>query len=143
MADCSKILLEYDGAISLSRTDRKSLRSARNAITKKIKKYFSENEQCPQVEFIGQGSFSMGTIIKSLNHDYDIDIGVYLRGLSNYRNHWHKPETVSQWLINALLNHTSESPINKKRCIRIIYSRKIGKKNLAYHVDLPIYVVNF
>src|SRR3972149_2206369 len=140
MADCSKTLLEYGEAISLSRTDRKSLRSARNAITKKVKKYFSENDQCPQVEFVGQGSFSMGTIIKSLNHDYDIDIGVYLRGLSNYRKYWPKPETVSQWLIDALQNHTSENPINKRRCIRIIYSRKVGRKKLAYHVDLPIYV---
>jgi tRNA nucleotidyltransferase (CCA-adding enzyme) len=90
MANCSDDFLRFNNSISLSRTDRKFLRSARNSVTKKIKKYFSENTECSKIEFMGQGSFSMGTIVKPVNGDYDIDVGVYLRGYSNYRNNWPK-----------------------------------------------------
>jgi hypothetical protein len=145
MADCTDILKKFDAAISLNSTDRKYLRSARSAITKKILSYFSEYPQCPKIEFKGQGSFSMGTIIKPLQGDYDIDIGIYLRDLSNYCDDWPKPETVSQWLLRALSNHTSTPVENKRTCVRIYYKPISANKDIAYHVDLPIYVeyVNF
>src|SRR4051812_43025400 len=98
MADCSDQFLRFDDAISLTKVDRRFLRAARTAITKKITKYFEENDNCPKVEFIGQGSFSMGTIVKPLSGDYDIDIGVYLRGYSNWQSSWPSAETASRWL---------------------------------------------
>jgi len=140
MADCSNTFLKFNTAISLNKTDRKYLRSARKAVTGKIRSYFAENSHCPKVEFIGQGSFTMDTIVKPLSGDYDIDIGVYLRGLSNDPSEWHAPEAVSQWLINALQNHTQTSPINKTTCVRIVYKPITKDKEVAYHVDLPIYV---
>ncbi len=140
MADCSNTFLKFNTTISLNKTDRKYLRSARKAVTAKIRTYFAENSHCPKVEFIAQGSFTMGTIVKPLNGDYDIDIGVYLRGLSDYQSGWPTPEAASQWLINALQNHTSTSPINKRTCVRIAYKPIIKNKDVAYHVDLPIYV---
>lgn len=146
MADCSELFLRFNEAITLTPTDRKFLRAARASITKKIRTYFSENKQCPKVDFIGQGSFTMGTIVKPLpDGEYDIDIGVYLRGLSDYRNDWPKTETVSQWLLKALESHTSIPPVNKRRCVRIIYKPKSRSKNVSYHVDLPIYCeyINF
>lgn len=140
MADCSNTFLKFNAAISLTKTDRKYLRSARKAVTGKIRTYFAENNHCPKVEFIAQGSFTMGTIVKPLNGDYDIDIGVYLRGLSDYQSGWPTPEAASQWLINALQNHTQTSPINKKTCVRIVYKPITKDKDVAYHVDLPIYI---
>jgi hypothetical protein len=140
MSDCSSEFLEFNKRISLNKTDKKYLRSARNSIVKKIHKYFQEHSQCPKVEFKGQGSFSMGTIIKPVNGDYDIDVGIYLKGFSNWRNEWAKPETVSQWLIKALYNHTSIKPINKETCIRIRYKPTSPNSNISYHVDLPIYI---
>ncbi len=82
----------------------------------------------------------MNTIVKPVTGDYDIDIGVYLRGLSNFQSGWPKPETASQWLVNALQNHTSINPINKRTCVRIAYKPFLKNKEVAYHVDLPIYV---
>jgi hypothetical protein len=44
------------------------------------------------------------------------------------------------WLYNALKDHTSTLPINKKTCIRIVYQPPARNKNVGYHVDLPIYI---
>ena len=139
MADCSDLFLRYDKTISLTKTDRKFLRAARNAIIKKIKKYFKEHENCPDVEFQVQGSFSMNTIIKPIEGEYDIDVGVYLRGYSNWQSDWPTAETASQWLVNALTNHTATPPVNKRSCVRLIYRPSTVNKDVAYHVDLPIY----
>lgn len=139
MADCSPEFLRYNDAISLNQTEHEYLIGAQKAVERKIEKYFSENNQCPKVEFIGQGSFSMETIIKPLKGDYDIDVGVYLRGYTNWQSSWPKPETISQWLLNALQNHTSTPPRNKRTCVRIEYKPITNNKEVAYHVDLPIY----
>lgn len=139
MADCSKEFLKYNDSISLNSTQNDYLVIAQSAVERKIEKYFNENNQCPKVEFIGQGSFSMGTIVKPLQGDYDIDVGVYLRGYTNWQDSWPRPETASNWLLNALQNHTSTPPRNKRTCIRIEYKPITGNKEVAYHVDLPIY----
>lgn len=139
MTDYSNILLSFDKKISLSKTELKYLRNSRSAIIKKIKLYFDEHTQCPKVEFKGQGSFSMGTIVKPIVGDYDIDIGLYLKGQSNWLDDWPKPETVSQWLVQALATHTTTKPINKKTCIRICYQPLTANKEVAYHIDIPIY----
>ena len=145
MADCSQEFLLFNKSISLNKTELKLLRIARTAITKKIKKYFDSTPNCPKVYFKGQGSFSMGTIIRPSSGEFDIDIGVYLDGYTNWQDSWPKPETASQWLINALRNHTSHMPINKRNCIRILYSPLSFNNDVSYHVDLPIYCeyINF
>jgi Second Messenger Oligonucleotide or Dinucleotide Synthetase domain len=140
MADCDSNFRSFEKSISLSAKDRKFLRSARNAIMKKIKLFFASSPSFPKVEFKPQGSFSMGTIIKPNNGEFDIDIGAYLIGYSNWQRDWPKPETASQWLYKALENHTSTKPINKRTCIRIVYKPLSGNKEVAYHVDIPIYI---
>ena len=144
MADCSDEFLEFNTAISLNKTNKLQLRNARKAIMKKTEIYFDQNS-LPNIEFKTQGSFSMDTIIKPLRGDYDIDIGVYLKDQSKFRNDWPKPETISKWLINALHNHTSISPINKRACIRIQYKPINYIKDISYHIDLPVYIeyINF
>ena len=79
MANISPAFKNYDKRISLSKTEREYLQNARNAVTDKIKAYIENNSDVPKVEFIEQGSFTMGTIIKPLSGGYDIDVGVYLR----------------------------------------------------------------
>jgi hypothetical protein len=139
MADCSEEFFKYNNLISLSPTEYDYLLSAQQAIERKIEKYFNEDNQYPKVEFIGQGSFSMGTIVKPLKGDYDIDVGVYLRGYTRWKSSWPTPEKASEWLVNALKNHTSTPPRNKRACVRIEYKPVTNNKEVAYHVDLPIY----
>lgn len=139
MADCSQEFMQFFDSISLNQTEEQYLLSAQKAVERKIEKYFSENNQCPKVDFFGQGSVSMKTVVKPLAGEYDIDVGVYLRGYGDYQSEWPKPETVSQWLVNALQNHTSTAPVNKKSCVRVVYKPVAGNKEVSYHVDLPIY----
>lgn len=82
----------------------------------------------------------MGTIVKPLKGEFDIDVGVYLTGYSNWRSDWPKTETASSWLMKALENHTSNRPINKTSCVRVVYQPKDPEKQISYHVDLPIYI---
>jgi hypothetical protein len=140
MANCTSDFKKFGKLISLTPSDRKQLRAARTAIVKKIKTYFKANSNCPQVEFIPQGSFTMGTIIRPTSGEYDIDIGVYLRGYSDWQRDWPKPETASMWLYNALKDHTSTLPVNKRTCIRVVYQPPARNKKVGYHVDLPIYI---
>lgn len=138
MADCSFFFVILNQSVSLTNTDRKLLRAARNAVTKKIRKYFEDNHLC-RVSFKVQGSFTMNTIVKPANGDYDIDVGVYLEGFSNWQKDWPKAETASQWLIKALDGHTDTAPVNKQKCVRIIYKHPTTPNSIGYHVDLPIY----
>lgn len=140
MADLSDSFQKFEKEITLSPTDIMYLRKSRKAIVEKLKKHFKEELNLPLPVFIGQGSFSVGTIVKPLNGDYDIDIGVYLQGYSNWQSDWPKPETASNWLKTALENHTSVKPINKSTCVRIIYKPVQQAHNINYHVDLPIYI---
>jgi hypothetical protein len=140
MANCTPDFKKFGKLISLTPSDRKQLRAARTAIVKKIKAYFRANSNCPEVDFIPQGSFTMGTIIRPTSGEYDIDIGVYLRGYTDYQSSWPKPEAASMWLYNALKDHTSTLPANKNTCIRVVYQPPVRNKKAGYHVDLPIYI---
>jgi hypothetical protein len=77
----------------------------------------------------------MNTIIRSLHDPFDI--GLYLKNMGSDTDKWPRTERASQWIINALRDHTSFSPVNKRKCVRILY--KSGSE-IAYHVDLPIYI---
>jgi hypothetical protein len=140
VADLSNLFLKFNNEISLTPTEIGYLRSARKTITNKIRGYFKEVLNQPAPKFVGQGSFSMGTLVKPIEGSYDIDIGIYLQGYSNWQNDWPKPETASSWIKKALETHTSSRPINKKTCIRIIYKPKVATSGVYYHVDLPIYI---
>ena len=140
MADCSDIFISFSNSLSLTRTAIRYLRAARTSVKKKITKYLSGSTKPLKVEFRGQGSFTMDTIIKPLAGEYDLDLGVYIKEQSKWREDWPAPETISQRLKDALKNHTSQEPINKKKCVRLIYQPIDKSRNISYHVDLPIYI---
>lgn len=136
MADLSKHFLSFSKAISLTKTERLYLRKARSTITRKIRQYFTEYG-LPAVEFKVQGSYTMNTIIKALQEPFDIDIGLHLRNQGNDTDKWPRPERISQWIVNALRDHTSFKPINKRKCVRVQYR---SGSEIAYHVDIPVYI---
>lgn len=140
MADSSNTFISFNTNISLTKTAIRNLRTARSAIKRKIIQYFSESIKPLQFEFFGQGSFTFGTIIRPQNGEYDIDIGIYIKNQSRWQNDWPTPESVSERIKSALIGHTSYNPINKRKCVRIIYKPTQASNNLSYHVDLPIYI---
>ena len=133
MADCHDLFQSYHEKIVLLPSKKDNLRSSRNKLRDKIKKYFKEELKANPPLFWGQGSYAMGTIVNPLNGEYDIDDGVYLQNLDkDNKDSWPTPETAHRWICKAVEGHTKEKPIDKKPCVRVVYSGQ-------YHVDLPIY----
>lgn len=131
MANCNDLFLDFHEAIKLTEGKKDFLRTSRNAIRDKIKKYFSDNKLASPEGFRGQGSYAINTVVNPLNGEYDIDDGVYF-SFGNDKAVWPKPDEVRKWIVSALKNQTDKEPINKKNCVRIIYANE-------YHVDLPVY----
>lgn len=77
----------------------------------------------------------MRTAIMPIEDDeFDLDNGVYLKGYSIEQDEWPSTQTVHIWVKDAVDGHTSNSPIDKNTCVRVVYEDK-------YHIDLPIYIM--
>ncbi|MBO6571230.1 MAG: nucleotidyltransferase, partial [Balneola sp.] len=130
---------KFHEKIKLKRFDEnKILKDKRDIITNKLrdglKKKFKEmGESAPRWEFFNQGSYDIGTGIKPLNSDYDIDIGLrFFIDKDDY-----KPLEVKKWVYDILNGHTKEVRI-KEPCVTVQYQ---SNDEPAYHVDLAVYAV--
>ena len=133
MADLHKEFGTFHDRIALTSAKKATLRTARDAIRERIRKYFRETLKLMIPKFRGQGSYAMGTTVNPIGGEYDIDDGVYLQHLDNQNDSdWPAAATVHQWLVKATDGHTSEKPIDKRTCVRVRYAGQ-------YHVDLPSY----
>jgi len=133
MADMQTEFKTFHDQIALTSGKKASLRTARNALREKIRKYFRDVLKLNIPKFNGQGSYAMGTIVNPVNGEFDIDDGVYLQHLdTSDKRDWPTPETVHRWLVQATDGHTGQKPIDKRTCVRVRY---VGQ----YHVDLPSY----
>lgn len=135
MANCHDLLQKFYEEISLDQSKEEALVKARNAIRKRIKEYFKDVLKYTVPNFWGQGSYMMRTSVNPINGDYDIDDGVYLANLDKDMVKWPAPEIIHGWILAAVEKHTDKKPIDKRTCVRVVYS---GKPT-SYHVDLPIY----
>ena len=111
MADCNDLFQEYLGKITFTDTDN-GLKTGKDAIRNKIKKYFSDELEVKQPEFFLQGSYSLKTMVVPLKptDEYDLDDGIYLQHLDNNRNDWPMAQEVSSWIVNAVKGHTKRKP---------------------------------
>lgn len=132
MADCYDLFQEFHDKIGLSSSKKKFLKQARNALREKIKNHFRKEREEESPKFWNQGSYVMSTIVNPLDDEYDIDDGVYLQNIDKDDEKWPSPETVHNWICRAIEGHTDKNPVDKRTCVRVIYSGQ-------YHVDLPIY----
>jgi hypothetical protein len=133
MADCNDLFTKFQEQISLNESKKDYLKQARDGIRNRIKNYFINEKKYSPPKFWIQGSYKMSTIINPLDEEYDIDDGIYLQNIDSENiGNWPNPETVHSWIYQAVKGHTQENPIDKRTCVRVVYSGK-------YHVDLPIY----
>jgi len=132
MSDCHDLFLKFLNNIRLADSKKDDLRSARDAIRDKIRTYFKDKLKKKVPEFQSQGSFAMSCVVNPLSGEFDIDDGVYLQNLDDDKSKWESPNTVHSWTLDAIRGHTKEEPIDKRTCVRVVYSGN-------YHVDLPIY----
>ncbi|WP_224250141.1 nucleotidyltransferase domain-containing protein [Hyalangium gracile] len=122
----------FHEAIQLKRFDENAeLIEKRDRILKRLR----DNLKGPgnvKVTFepFNQGSYAMGTGIKPLNKDYDIDVGIELN--LDYRSH--DPVEVKGWVYKAIEGHTKAIQW-RRPCITVYYQQE-GEP--VYHVDLAI-----
>jgi Second Messenger Oligonucleotide or Dinucleotide Synthetase domain len=131
MADCHSLFLSFNSIIALNSTHKAKLRTSRNAIRERIRRYFRDKQNGFFPKFHGQGSFMMNTIIDPLDGEFDVDDGIYFIVDE-------KPSqsvgTFHSWICTAVNGHTQQKPIDKITCVRLVYAGQ-------YHLDLPIYYV--
>ncbi|SHG52162.1 hypothetical protein SAMN05443144_13213 [Fodinibius roseus] len=144
MANCTDLLHEFDSTIRLTKARKDSLKISRNDLRKKIRKYFSEerpDEITPK--FAGQGSMETDTAVNPIPrkeeaggeeqtlYKYDIDDGIYFIG-DDFEEERKTIQTHHNWICEAIDGHTSQKPIDKNTCVRVVFAD-------GHHIDLPIY----
>ena len=135
MANLEKQFKNYLEKLRLSNTREDQLKRSRDSDRETIQDYFRDGLNIKKPTFHMQGSFEMKTIINPLNEEYDLDDGVYLQHLPEDFGDWPRPATVHGYIKNALANKTSEPPIDKDTCVRLVYKND-------YHIDFPIYGIS-
>jgi hypothetical protein len=131
MANLHQAFLDFNDSIRLDSSHQDSLRTSRNAVRDKIRKFFAAKDLDIAPKFHGQGSFMMNTIIEPLSKEFDIDDGVYFISDNDPD---YNVQTYHNWIVAAVTGHTKEAPIDKNTCVRVTYKA-------SYHIDLPIYHV--
>jgi hypothetical protein len=117
---------KFHEAVKLVDTDENStLREKRDGVLKRMR------DKGLVFDPFNQGSYEMGTGIKPLDTDYDIDVGVIFTGDARPAN----PLDQKKKVYDALFGYTSDVGW-RRNCIRVQYV-KAGEPR--YHVDLAVY----
>ena len=138
MADVQGQFEGFHEAIKLKRfEENQTLRDKRDIIRKKLREnlpavFERHGEGSWEFSFRDQGSYEMGTGIKPLDGDYDIDQGLYFEvGTDVYAD----PVVLKQRVHEALDGHTDDVRI-RRPCVTVFYHRD-GER--IYHVDIAVY----
>ncbi|MPM27565.1 hypothetical protein SDC9_74077 [bioreactor metagenome] len=127
MSNCHNLFQKFNGNLSITTTKKEKLMTARDNLRDMIRKHFKEKHSEYKPKFRGQGSYSLGTMIRTKDDTCDLDNGVYF---------FPKPEeaatTLQTWVWDAVENATDEKPQHRSKCIRVMYKGE-------YHIDLPVY----
>lgn len=138
MANVQKQFEAFNDEIKLKRFEENSvLRDKRdiirNKLTEKLPGIFQENgEKCPDFEFRDQGSYEIGTGIKPIEGDYDIDQGMYFKVSTDL---YPDPVALKKRVHKALKDHTDEVRI-RRSCVTVFYHMN---DEPIYHVDIAVY----
>ena len=138
MADVQKQFEQFNDNIRLKQyAQNETLREKRDAVLNKLKtglkRVFEEKgEPAPKFKIFNQGSYKLGTGIKPLDGDYDIDVGI---GFEIGTAEEPDPVTVKRWVFDALEGHTNKIEV-RRPCVTVFYQS--GDEPL-YHVDLAVY----
>lgn len=134
MANLQKYFKEFHNNIKLSDIkENQELREKRDIILKRLEE--KKAEDVPSYTTFNQGSYAMGTGVKPIDGEYDIDVGIRF---DISKDDYPDPVKVKKWVYNAVKDHTS-NVVMKKPCITVTYL-KDGEPE--FHVDLAIYAAN-
>ncbi len=135
MANIQRQLLAFHEGIKLDNFDENAvLREKRDILLDRVRaniaRDFAERSaRVPSFTLHNQGSYAMGTGVKPVDNDYDIDVGLFF----NIRASEHNPVDVKRWVERALHGHKVEL---RRPCVTVWHQRQ-GEP--IYHVDFAIY----
>ncbi len=127
MSNCHNLFQVFNGNLNLTPGKKTKLMTSRDNLRDKIRNHFKDKHPEYKPKFRGQGSYSMGTMIRTKEDTCDLDNGVYF-----FPKPKETPTTMQNWVWDAVEDTTSEKPEHRQRCIRVIYKGD-------YHIDLPVY----
>ncbi len=128
MANLHSTFKQFNSNLNITDTKAKKLEGARKALTDKITAFFKEKEGYSTPKFWTQGSFQMGTTIRTESDECDLDLGIYFSVIPEVTG-----ETIQKHVFDLVNGHTKNvTPNHKKRCVRVNYAGD-------FHIDLPIY----
>ena len=133
MANCNNLFQDFDTNLGITDTKRQNMIRSRKDLEERIKKHFREKHNHLTPKFYIQGSYKMKTMIRTVDDDCDMDLGVYF-----FPKPDETPTTLQKWIKEAVEDATDTPPMHKKKCIRVRYK---GENNPArrYHIDIPVY----
>lgn len=130
MANLHETFLDFDKKLNITKTKSDRIRVSELNIKKAIKKYFDLYPNL-RYTFARQGSFALGTLIRTKTDTCDLDFGLKFFPFPNL-----KPPTLQKYICEALKNiQNSTYPINKKKCVRLLYKSD-------YHIDVTVYAID-
>lgn len=127
MANTSKLFEEFQEEISLTTAKKSRMTTSKNALRERIRKFFRENHSEYVPKFFIQGSYKMGSAIRTKDDICDLDDGIYF-----FRSPNVTATTLQGWVWDAVYGYTSADPEHRKKCIRKVFSGD-------YEIDYPIY----
>lgn len=137
MADLQKQFRKFHDNIAIKPDDEKAiLAEKRDRILKRladgIKAQRAEGKSIPSYRTINQGSYPMGTGVKPVDGDYDLDVALLFDMAAR---ECPDPVEAKKWVHKAIDGHTKEVRV-REPCVTVFYQEQ-GER--AYHVDLAIY----
>lgn len=128
MADTHNLFQQFNTSISLTSEKREDMKKSKDALRKKIVKYFQDKHPEYQPKFYIQGSCKMGTAIRTKDDICDLDDGVYF-----FREPDVSAITLQTWVKDAVDGHTSSPVQHRKKCVRVVFAGD-------YEIDFPVYI---
>lgn len=128
MANSNNLFLDFDRDLVITSSKRDRLVRSRENLREKIRKHFEVSHPDYNPKFWIQGSYKMGTTIRTKDDTCDIDDGVFFK--SNPGNV--SCTTLQTWVKEAVEGITDDI-IHKKKCITVNYKAD-------YNIDLPVYL---
>ena len=127
MANSNSLFQTFNTRISLSQGKKDKMKTSKDALRERIRKYFKENHSEYVPKFYIQGSYKMKTAIRTKEDICDLDDGIYFFRQPNV-----VATTLQSWVRDAVDGHTTTSPEHRKKCIRNIFVND-------YEIDIPVY----
>lgn len=128
MANTHNLFQQFNSDLQITSTKKDKMITSRENLRKKITDDFERNHKGYNPKFFIQGSYKMGTVIRTKDDTCDMDDGVYFDS---------NPDdvtgtTLQNWVRNAVDGVTDDIQ-HRKKCITVNYQA-------GYNIDLPVYL---